>query len=329
MNTIDADFDKGDPTRLDTFAITNDRGKLMGMFGLGAELYVKPRARAQLRQDMISVQEDYYRLFNTHIDRCFTDDPKTDGKFEPFDESMFSRLRNACIAWPQDNGYTHMLFGSHTHQAFIADANTVTPYLSEFLVEAEIHPELSTYDCYMPVGGPDGKPNFSLLLDALLRWCAILRPAHGNAGFCIVMEPNDTSGEKYAYPLLQRFPGFDIHTPSSFALDVEEIHDRIKTVNWLTVLDDGIVDELGGKATLRAALEPDCLMHAYDGGIVIQAGPLPQLGDTYRDVSALASYRKVAKLTKPVRYAPTGALFKVFPPMIAREEAEKWVARFD
>jgi len=113
-------------------------------------------------------------------------------------------------------------------------------------------------------------------------------------------------------------------------LEVETQYNRIKCVNWLTVLDDDIVVELGGLDVAREALSPECTIHPYDGGIVVQAGDFPQLGDTQGDMECLNPYRKVARFTRPVRYGPyTSSLFRVFEPLVGKEEANKWVARFD
>jgi hypothetical protein len=223
-----------------------------------------------------------------------------------------------------------MLFENFTHPEFPHNANTVTPILSQFLVVSKSESELSYYDCYLPVSNDGQTLDFSLLRDAVLRWCNILHPAHGNAGFCVFVEPNTQTGQKYAYPFMQRFPGLDIHCPSDFSMEVEGTFNRIKCVNWLTVLNDEILAELGGLEAAKAVLEPECVVHTYEGGVVIQAGAVPQLGDTHRDVSMLEPYRKVAQFTKSARFGPyTSSLFRVFPPLVGKEEANKWVARFD
>lgn len=99
--------------------------------------------------------------------------------------------------------------------------------------------------------------------------------------------------------------------------------------NWLTVLGEPILEELGGIEAARRALEPDCTLYPYPGGLLIQAGPLPQLGDTHRGLIP-ERYRKVAQFTRTVRFeAYRSSLFRVFEPMVGREEAVKWVRRFD
>jgi hypothetical protein len=94
--------------------------------------------------------------------------------------------------------------------------------------------------------------------------------------------------------MMKRHPGFDFQDAGSFLMEAASINNRIKCVNWLTVLCDALVDELGGIDAMRNALEPACKVHEYPGGCLIQASGYPQLGDTYRN-DIPAAYRLVAK----------------------------------
>ncbi|WP_232729795.1 type VI immunity family protein, partial [Herbaspirillum huttiense] len=108
-----------------------------------------------------------------------------------------------------------------------------------------------------------------MLLAATLRWCAICQPVHGSAGCAFVFE-NDQKSE-YTQQLFKRFPGFDFQDGGWFALEARDVHNRIKCVNWLTVLCDALVEELGGRDKMHTTLEPVCKAHDYPGGVVIQA----------------------------------------------------------
>jgi hypothetical protein len=189
--------------------------------------------------------------------------------------------------------------------------------------------ELSSHSCYMTVVNQQGQLHFNVLRDCVLNWATRLRPAHGLAGFTVVLEPGAISGEPYAYTHLQTLPGLNFGNIISFPSESQDVFNRIKCVNWLTILGDAIVAELGGLEAARKALEPDCTLYSYQGGLMIQAGPVPQLGDTTKGFIP-ERYRKVARFTKPVRFTGyESGLFRVFKPLIGREEAEKWVSRFD
>ena len=131
--------------------------------------------------------------------------------------------------------------------------------------------------------------------------------------------------------MIKRFPGFDILDGVRFSMKAGSVHNRIKCVNWLTILNDDLVTELGGIEPMREALEPVCKVHEYPGGVVIQAGEAPQLGDTHRgDIPE--AYRMVARYTRSVRFegyqGPSG-LFRVPDNHDKIAETLAWIRRFD
>lgn len=322
----------GLPSLLDRLPIATPRGMLMGMFGLGAELYAAPReSYAELRRDMLKVQENYYQRFKDHLDRVWLDNPKTaDGRVKKMTADPFSEIREPVDTWRQDLGYVNTLFKAYTHPDFPRDANTVTPWLSSVFVTAEKDEELSIYKCYLPVAEENRvELHFDVLKEALLEWCALLRPAHGCAGYNVILELGAISGEPYCYPFLQRHPGLNFPQTVQFIDEVEQTYNRIKTINWLTVLGEEVLAELGGLEAARQALEPEAILHPYPGGVVIQASAVPLLGDTHRgDIPE--AYRRVARFTRPVRFEDyQSSLFKVFEPLDREEETRKWIRRFD
>jgi hypothetical protein len=160
-----------------------------------------------------------------------------------------------------------------------------------------------------------------------LRWCAICQPVHGCAGFAFIFFSEQNS--VYAMQMIKRFPGFDFQGGVDFIMESKAVHNRIKSVNWLTVLCDALVEELGGLDAMRSALEPVCKIHEYPGGVVIQAGAYPQLGDTYRN-DIPEAYRLVARYTKSIRFEGyKDYLIRVPHGLDDVEETLSWVRRFD
>jgi len=321
----------GHPALLDRLAIATPRGQLMAMLGLGGELYVAPYDRAQMRLDLLEVQEDYYHRFKNHLDRCrFPSKDKPDGQIITLKgENPFSMIREVMGQWPVDRAYENNVFKRYVHPDFKRNAGSVTPWASVSFVAAERKDELSSHDFYLPVGDGQGGLHFDILRECMLTWATRLKPAHGQAGFTVILEIGAISGEPYTYATLQRYPGLDIHETIAFSDETSGVFNRIKSINWLTVLGDHILEELAGLDAARKALEPECTLHPYPGGVLIQAGPVPQLGDSFTGLIPEA-YRKVARFTRPVRFeAYQSSLFRVFEPMVGREEAVKWVRRFD
>ncbi|MGI4797020.1 MAG: type VI immunity family protein [Janthinobacterium lividum] len=188
---------------------------------------------------------------------------------------------------------------------------------------------------YMPAGWPEKVASYEEYIDLMKRWCSLIKVAHGTAGFSIIFEegqPKLRDG-RLAFPFIKRFPGLDYPDSSQWnARGVDKSPTRvIRSINWLTAIDDGFVTELGGLATVTAALGPDCRVHRYEGGIIIQAGDRPQLGDVNRGL-VLDAYRAVARVLKPLRFEafhPKYPYIYVNRPLDSREETLKWLARFD
>ena len=105
-----------------------------------------------------------------------------------------------------------------------------------------------------------------------------------------------------------------------------EQKDRIKGVNWLTVLDTSWVQKLGGDANVVALLGPGINVHRYNKGIVVQAGEQPRFGDVHRQ-EPMDAYRQVAKALLPIRIDSIKSLAIDFGWDDAR--TEKWLRRFD
>ena len=70
-------------------------------------------------------------------------------------------------------------------------------------------------------------------------------------------------------------------------------------------------------------------MHKYDGGVLVQAGPYPQIGDNNRGL-VLDDYRRVARALKPIRFEDYRVgLLDVEEPLDSLDETLKWIRRFD
>jgi hypothetical protein len=164
-------------------------------------------------------------------------------------------------------------------------------------------------------------------LGLVLGWCRRLRPMHGYGGVGIMESPDlglAASLEQAVYAMARRFPGLEVDYPF---LHMGCLRGGIKGVNWLTVLGDEYVAKAGGLAHLRSSLSGDEVsFYEYPGGIVIQAGERPEIGDVNRQLWP-AAYREVNRLLKPIRvreHLPFhgAAGFR-------SDETLEWLARFD
>ena len=99
----------------------------------------------------------------------------------------------------------------------------------------------------------------------------------------------------------------------------------IERANWLNLVCDKTLDLMGGRSRVRALFGNDLVsMHEVAHGVVIQAGPSPQLGDLgHRDF--VEPYRQVAKVLRPIRIDELSGMGAGFMQTATNE----WLNAFD
>ncbi len=128
--------------------------------------------------------------------------------------------------------------------------------------------------------------------------------------------------EQYVVPVAMRFSGVEVESHVDTSLCCT---DTIKGVNWLTLLGSSLLERMGGAAALRARLGETIHLHDVPGGLMIQAGPAPALGDVNAG-QVLMPYREVHRVLTPVRnrsHWPLGDRF------FLHDETRRWMSRFD
>lgn len=113
-----------------------------------------------------------------------------------------------------------------------------------------------------------------LFYDAAKRLCAV----HGHAGFAVNLSPTAVNeNEPTEYWVSRMMPGLDVGAPGDLA--TRQMKGQIKTVDWLTALDRGMLEAVGGLPAIRSELPPDWFaIGDYGTGIIIRAGVLPDSG---------------------------------------------------
>ncbi|MDC0750058.1 DUF3396 domain-containing protein [Polyangium sp. rjm3] len=166
--------------------------------------------------------------------------------------------------------------------------------------------------------------------DFVLPMCKRLRPLSGYAGLGFLLPltvEGKILGEPLVTPLASRFPGLEVDDPGGGTFS---LHDGIKGVNWLTILSDRWVEAAGGRDYLRIRLdEPTFPFYPYDGGLMIQAGPKPQIGDTTRDLWP-EHYVTLHKVLKKIQIKKYGRFHLGGPgPRMDQPATLAWLVRFD
>ncbi len=313
---------------LDELTLPSQGGDRVGLrFGLGIELYMAEPDRQLTRERVLKVVGDYQNRHPKKLNRFLANEAtRLKGVTSDLTELVEADMAKVAL----EDGYSMMLL---CEQPTFVKNDDVTPYGLGAFVQRMGERESSFVDAYFPVEGmlQDDDSILSPLIATLLRWCEYCRPTHGLAGLSVLLRFDSRyQTSVVAFPVLKRFPGIGLNDPSTFSFEAGTNIYKIKCADWLTILCAQLVDELGGINTMRNALEPECKIHRYSGGVVIQAGELPQIGDSNRQDIPQA-YRKAAIYTRPVRFEgyEKSGLFKVPKDHDRREETLAWIRRFD
>ncbi|EDH5631423.1 hypothetical protein CB172_13415 [Salmonella enterica subsp. enterica serovar Claibornei] len=308
--------------KLDELAI-KVKNAIAARISLGVEMFIPPRDTHILYPQMETLLEDYYTRFSPYVN-CYGS-PST-GNLSRITSGFLTTMRNKLDKFNYKEQYNPYIFFDDQHKGHLFNAS---PWNSSFWGRPAEDNKLSTIWATMPLRKDNSTLHIDTLLEMTFQWCNHVKPAHGNAGlyFCPTI---GRTGAKYFYSLMQRYPGIDYSNDICFVRATQGVFNRIKGVNWLTILNDEIVDELGGLEYCKRQLEPECHMESWDGGVIIVAGPIPQAGDTYNNFIP-ERYRKTAALTHPVRLSNYRGLkfLELKEPFDNDTELNKWIKRFD
>jgi hypothetical protein len=274
-----------------------------------------------------------------HLTHMQTAGPHT--KVEPFDLPRFIDRSGAAIAaafaharQPEDTDLDLAVFG----QPFVSPRTpgTITPFGGSVVASGPTltgTADISVLEFSTPLMW-DAPGGYRRQIDRTLRAAARLRPLHGLAGFGLQVDRINasTTDEAAGLPALARFPGLHCSLDRPFAAEISvrrTVADRLFSVNWLTVVGDPMLVEIGGAQALADRLGPSCPVHGYDGGVVVQAGAHPQTGNAQTgDVPD--DYRRVNAALRPLRFEDYRVgIQPVEPPLDPRDATLRWVRRFD
>ncbi|MFK3774781.1 DUF3396 domain-containing protein [Pseudomonas sp. NPDC089406] len=145
-------------------------------------------------------------------------------------------------------------------------------------------------------------------LRLFLNFSRRLAAEQGYAGHAFNLSPTSRdSNEPTEAFMAARMPSLDAGTAALLANIPEFKPTRIKTVSWLTVLDQARVEQAGGLAMLRTQLPASHFaFYDYGAGVVIQAGAYPSGGDG--DDPKPAAYVLLNHVLKGIRYETVGSL---------------------
>ncbi|WP_320413030.1 DUF3396 domain-containing protein [Pseudomonas germanica] len=267
------------------------------------------------------------------IDECFA---RFHEEFEPLLKTMvyrrrkkltndsFKKARESILQTDPDDQFSWFLGSSSSQNE--ADSYSIS-MLNSF--EAHGDKKRSFIKIVLPwtlLNEEDGVERFQEWITYL---CEQVGAEHGYGGLSNILPYDYHSYMPTEYELARRYPGLQVDSmPHSSA---RELLGYIKGVNWFTILENNLIEQLGGESKLRQSLcgRGDVEIFSYKDGLIFRAGQYPELGDSEEYFPA--AYIAVNNILKPLRipapdqlhsYSPYGNCFE-------KESTDKWYARFD
>jgi hypothetical protein len=316
MNTL-LDTEDADISKL--FCIRDKDGRVALRIGLVATMFFAEPWTRPVREAVAEAAEAYLHEFRPYL--RWAQSPKT-LHMHPIGDGEVPSPRD-WLSQKKDGEFWD--FGFHGGET--AEA------ASEFQVHAMGSDRLMKnpgyFQVYLPMTWFAKHPG--TFQEFVQSFAKRLRPLSGYAGIGVQEALCLDSRDPYLVTvreIAERFPGLEIESPH---MDANHISEGIKGVNWLTVLGDHWVQMIGGLDYLRIRLGDDFKLTPYDGGVMIQAGPRPQIGDVTTNRWP-RHYVTLAKVLKPIQIKEHYG-FHIGDGLGSRrmdsEASEAWLFRFD
>jgi hypothetical protein len=196
-----------------------------------------------------------------------------------------------------------------------------------FLFYATEYKEVGAFSFWMPAESAESDPES--LVGLVAEMASAIPFASGHAGYSLDYDPRGeyrvVAREKLA-ALVRRHPGLDVPCVenTSFA-----IHDGFKRVSWLTLVGAELTERLGGADAIEGRLGEGIEVRRLETGVLVRAGPRPEIGDVNRRES-LPLYHEVGRVLAPVRAREHPAV--LYPPdslVASDDKTREWLELFD
>jgi Protein of unknown function (DUF3396) len=314
MNSL-LDENELDLTKL--LCIRDADGRPALRIGLVATVFFEQPWTRPVREAVTDLAESYIEEFREHL--RWAQHPRT-AYIHPIHSKRVRRPRE----WlPEHEDGSAWEFGFHG-----GEGNEI---VSDFQVSAygpgDVRKDkLGYFQVYLPLFWFAEHPG--TFPEYVTKICQRIKPVSGYGGVGILHPLDIRAGNRVASmvrPLAERFPGLEINAPIEEALSVTE---GIKGVNWLTILGERWIEAAGGHDYLRARLDDNFSFHRYDGGLMIQAGPKPQIGDAEANRWP-KHYVTLAKVLKKIQVTEHWAFHWGGPGTMDHDATLAWIFRFD
>lgn len=289
--------------------------------GLLATLFFTEPWTRPVREAVTGAAEEYIRQFRDHL--RWAQSPQG---------GRISALSKGKVPFPRDWVPQHQ-DGKSWHFGFHGGESPDAA--SDFQISAfgsdSVSKDLGFFQVYLPLTWFAEHPG-ATFPDFVLGFANRLRPVSGYAGIGVLESLNDYAREKFQDTVRQlgeRFPGLELEYRIGHMIDLV---DGVKGASWLTLLGDRWIKEIGGLDYLRIRLGEDFKLTPYAGGLMIQAGPKPQIGDVTMNRWP-RHYVTLARVLKPIQVKDHSAFHRGDPmgmqQRMDHEASLAWLFRFD
>lgn len=295
-------------------------------FGLAATFYFRDGHTERKRRAALACFDDYDARFGSSLRWCQASAETSRlgrvDKLRSRDMSPYLLSPKWDTPEAHDRAWAYYWHGGeHKHDASPFEVNGFgSPKMF-----AEVRQSLSFFRFSVPVLHVREQPD--VFVDLVMQCSERLEPVHGYGGVT-VLTSSDRGTVQRAAPRIAgfaaRYPGLEVDRPMSHKRVTQS---GIKGGNWITILSTPFIDRLGGLPALGAALPESFVTHEYGDGVVIVAGPAPEVGDRHRNIDTPA-YRELARVLKPIRITEHPAIYPKGR-FSEQEGFAEWLARFD
>ena len=283
---------------IDTLAELKYKDTILLKLCFSLVFYSLDLAQPDQKQAVLQMYDDYVALYGTQLK--WTTNPDT-GSWKKLKSGPASYVtpHEWLLKEPQANGFEFLYHGT-------PDKESATD-ISFFAYGRALHGvkdhDLGIILCRFPI--IDVLNGNVVLPEIFYRWCCFLKPYHAHGGFCIGRCPDQLGQKKYYSSLeteiLLNHVGIQLYGYAEglyFKQREEGLYNGPRCADWLIALSDPFVEKLRGIDAIAEKMNP-LPWQAYDGGIALQAGDAPGLGDKNGD--SLPDYMHLAKVIESVR----------------------------
>jgi hypothetical protein len=302
-----------------------ERGYIGAMPALTGTLFFKDAHTPAVRAAICACFKEYEAIAGQYLTWLWREEPP-DGKnclayrdAKPMPELMKTLSENGQVSFGYTSGKQKVDAGQWEFQAF-----GIRGWKAKMGTWG-----LSVVRFAMPLLYGEEHP---LAFQAMfVKFADLLKAVHGYGGNGLVLSLVKRSDNEPTEAITsENYNGYDVGSPVLASSELKE--DKIKTVSWLTAINNELLEKVGGLSTVGSALPMDWFaLYPYSDGIVIQAGPYAEAASVEDDPKP-ACYVLPNMLLQDMRCKQMYDLHAgsaAGEPRIRGDAAARWLARFD